>query len=352
MSDSLENGKVSRGRLAIVDDDEAMLFSLKRILSFYGFETVGFAFAADALSAVEANPLSFDAVLTDLNMPGMDGIELMNAIKALDKDAVVIVLTGFPSADNAISALRGGAFDFLEKPYSNEVLALTLDKGVELRRLRKSMAEQRTTMAAALDSRSEELRNALSLLSSSYMKTMEIIVSILELKEHGAIQHCIRVGRRCVFLASLLGVPKGKDLEEIGHGTILHDIGKVGIPDAILDRRASLTRDEDEILRRHPKIGYDIINTIPDTAIASEIVLSHHERFDGSGYPRGLSGEKICLGARIFSVIGYYDKLRFVNGLSQEDALREIVNGAGSSFDPVIVEAFKSKIDAFESIGF
>jgi FixJ family two-component response regulator len=160
------NERSDKGRVAVVDDDEAMLGSLRRILSFFGFAADAYQSAQAAIAAYKADPERYDAILTDLNMPGMDGLELMRQIKTIDKDAVIVVLTGFPSADNAISALRNGAFDFLEKPYSNEVLCLTLERGVEHKRLRKARAEYQQALERELGIRTKDLREALSSLEN------------------------------------------------------------------------------------------------------------------------------------------------------------------------------------------
>ena len=353
MTDPQQPQRNSRGRIAVIDDDAAMLLSLKRILGFNGFEVIDFTSASAAIEAIKPNPSSFDTILTDLNMPGVDGLSLMRSIKEIDKDAVIVVLTGFPSAENAISALRNGAFDFLEKPYSNEILSLTLDKGVELRHLRKSLEDYHKNLENMLEIRSRELRNTLSRLNEAYMNTMEVIVALLELKEAGTAQHSIRVGRRTAHLAALMGIKQGsKELESIRRGALLHDIGKIGIPDSILNKPAKLDEEEMLFMKRHPQIGHDIVSTIPEMEAAAEIVLSHHERFDGKGYPRALAGTDICIGARIFSVIDAYDAIRFDRcyrkGTSMEESLAEIEKASGTQFAPDVVEAFKVHIEEID----
>jgi len=343
-----------RGRVVVVDDDEAMLFSLKRILTYYGFDVTPFGSAESALSYIREDSSSFDVILTDLNMPVMDGLELMRCAKDADPEIVIVVLTGFPSADNAISALRNGAFDFLEKPYSNEMISLTLDRGIELRKLRRSLKSYHQNIEEMLDERGKELKTALSKLNDSYMKTMEVIIALLELKGQDTAKHSVRVGKRAVRLAELLGIGGARQLETIRRGALLHDIGKIGIPDSILNKPGKLDANEIEIMRLHPKMGYDIVATIPEMEDAAEIVLSHHERFDGTGYPRRLSKGGICVGARVFSVIDTYDAIRFDRcyraGAPLENALAEIELGAGSQFDPEIVRVFKENVQDIDRL--
>ncbi len=344
----------NRGRVAVVDDDEAMLGSLKRILSFHSFEVTPFNTADAILDFMRTTPDAFDAILTDLNMPGMDGLELMRLIKEIDPESVIIVLTGFPSADNAIAALRGGAFDFLEKPYSNEVLSLTIDRAVEMRKLHYSLKNYHLNLESMLDDRSKELRGALVKLNEAYMQTMAVIVALLELKEPDTAKHSMRVSKRALFLAGKMGLRDPRLLESIRRGGLLHDIGKVGVPDSILNKPERLDEEEMKSMRMHPKMGYDIVNTIPDMQEAAEIILSHHERFDGKGYPRRLAGKEICVGARIFSIIDSYDAIRFDRcyrkGSSRDESLSEIERGSGSQFDPEIVAVFKSNIAEIDKL--
>jgi putative nucleotidyltransferase with HDIG domain len=346
--------KLSRGNVAIVDDDEAMLTSLKRILGFYGFSIKEFISGNSALEAFKASPEAFDVVLTDLNMPGIDGIELLRQIKEFDEGSVVIVLTGFPSADNAISALRGGAFDFLEKPYSNEVLSLTLDKGIELRRLRRSMASHQKTIETALDERSRELRKTISKLNEAYFNTLQVIVSLLELKEPNTAEHSKRVSSSCAALASASGMPEGPEKEALRCGAMLHDIGKIALPDEVLKKGDALSDEETELFKKHPKTGFEIVSTIPDMEMAARIVSQHHERYDGKGFPDGLAGDQILKGARILAVVNAYDKLRNGEkpgqGVSKEAALASIESLSGTEFDPACVALLKANSDALNSL--
>lgn len=343
-----------RGRLIVVDDDDAMLTNLQKILSFYGFLVMPFNSAENALEKAISDKNSFDAILTDFNMPGMNGIEFIERLRQTDPEAVAVFLTGYPSAENAISALRAGAFDFLEKPFSNEHLAITLDKAVELKQLRRKVENYRCHLEEMLQERTRELRSTLRKLENAYMTTMEVIVALLEAREPSTASHSKRVSDRTVFLSRKMGISEEKELEAISKGALLHDIGKIGIPDNILKKPGKLSPEEMEIMRSHAEIGYKIISTIPDMEAAAEIVYSHHERFDGKGYPKGLKGENISLAARIFSVIDTYDAIRFDRcyhkGTSMKEALAEIEKASGIQFDPYVVKCFKENINEIDRI--
>ncbi len=343
-----------RGRIIVVDDDDLMLNNLQRILSFYDFSVIPFHSAKEALFKILVDKDSYDAILTDLNMPEMNGIEFIQAVKKEDPDAVPIFLTGYSTSENAIGALRAGAFDFLEKPFSNEHLAMTLDKAVEMRRLRRYLEAYRFRLEELLEERTSELRKTLKRLEGAYMTTLEVIISLLEVREPDTAQHSRRVSERTLFLAKQSGITDKVMLESIRRGALLHDIGKIGIPDAILKKPGRLTPEEMDIMRTHALIGFNIINTIPDMEHAADIVRSHHERFDGKGYPRQLAGKDICVGARLFSIIDTYDALRFDRcyhkGIPMMEACAEIEKNAGTQFDPEIIAVFKSNIEELDKI--
>lgn len=345
---------ICRGRLIVVDDDSAMLKTLSNILSHFDFDSKLFSSAEAALKHVIAEPQSFDVILTDLNMPGMNGLEFIKKAKELDHDTIAVFLTGYPSSENAVGALRSGAFDFLEKPFSTEHLLLTLDKAVSMRRLSRELENHKLHLADMLEERTQELRNALKRIEQSYMTTMDVIAALLEAREPDTARHSKRVCDRAVFLTSKIFPGNDKLLNIMERGARLHDIGKIGIPDAILNKPGKLTPEEMQIMRTHTEIGYKIISSIPDMQEAAEIVRSHHERFDGQGYPKNLKGEEIYIGARIFSIIDTYDAIRFERcykgAISQAEALVFIDENTGTQFDPEVVRVFKQYINEIDQI--
>jgi HD-GYP domain-containing protein (c-di-GMP phosphodiesterase class II) len=199
--------------------------------------------------------------------------------------------------------------------------------------------------------RSVSLREAYRRLEGAYRGTMEALVAALDARECETHRHSERVAKYARFLAENMGV-KGGELEDIYRGALLHDIGKIGVPDAILLKPASLTEEEWTIMKKHPEIGERILLGVAFLKPAAELVLSHEERFDGAGYPRRLRGEEIPLGARIFAVMDALDAMAFDRpyrkGMPFEAAVAEIRRGAGAQFDPKVVEVFGENAPTLE----
>ena len=203
-------------------------------------------------------------------------------------------------------------------------------------------------------SKSGQISDALEQTKASYQFTLEAMVAMLDAREREISQHSKRVRDLTMALARHIGV-ESPELEEIGRGALLHDIGKIAIPDSVLQKPGALDGDEWDVMKNHPQIGFSFLASSAFLKTAGEIVLSHHEHFDGHGYPRGLKGEEICLGARIFAVIDAYDAMRsrriYKTLMSAEDALKEITLKNGTQFDPMVVKAFIECQAQIEEIG-
>jgi putative nucleotidyltransferase with HDIG domain len=284
-----------------------------------------------------------DIVITDLRMPEMDGVQMMEALRNVSDEIVTIMVTGYASTDSAIAALRAGAYDVIRKPVNIAELEFVLNRAIERRRLRGQLAEYRVHLEDMLRERTQSLDEALTALAGSYMATMEALSTALEKRERQVAAHDKRGAEYAAILARTMGVPDS-EIVTINRGAMLHDIGKIGVPDAILGKPGPLTDAEWKIMREHPAIGYQIVHAIPFLKAEADVVYSHHERYDGKGYPRGLKGEKICLGARIFAVADAFEAMRtdrpYRKALSLERAIREITDGSGTQFDPEVVAAF------------
>jgi response regulator RpfG family c-di-GMP phosphodiesterase len=276
-------------------------------------------------------------------MPNMDGIQLLQAVRALDPDAAVIVLTGAADVKTAIDSLKFGAYDFIMKPVNVDELMIAADRALERRQLLIERREYQAYLELRVEEATRDLQSAFRQLQDTYRSTLEALGSALDTRDIGTEAHSRRVHGYSLATARQHGVPEN-DLRDIGHGVLLHDIGKIGIPDAILLKPGPLTPDEWNVMRRHPEIGRRVIENIPFLRGAVPIVYHHHERWDGSGYPLGLNGSAIPVGARIFAVVDAFDAMTFdrpySKAISFEAAKAEILRCAGTHFDPSVVESF------------
>jgi len=282
-------------------------------------------------------------IVTDLKMPLMSGIELLQGIRTADGDAAVIVLTGAADVKTAIDSLKLGAYDFIMKPVNVEELLIAADRALERRQLLIERREYQQMLEARVEQATHDLVAAFRELEDTYRATLEALGSALDSRDVGTEAHSRRVHGYALATAREYGVPE-HDLRDLAHGVLLHDIGKIGIPDGILLKPAPLTEEEWVTMRTHPEIGKRLIEGIPFLRGAVAIVWSHHEKWDGSGYPRRLAGEAIPLGARIFCIVDAFDAMTFdrpySRAISFEAAKAEIKRCAGAHFDPAVVESF------------
>ena len=336
----------------VVDDDPSIRKLLRQMLMIEGYEVETASSAAEAIQKVTGSKGTYAALITDLEMPGMTGLELLSALSEADESIIKIVISGHATADNAIACLRHGAYDFVEKPLHHEQILAVLERAMEYNRLLRENKRYHNYLEEMVAEKSEALGLALEEVKTSYTFTLEALVAMLDARESDTGQHSIRVRDATIILASHLGIG-GEELENIARGALLHDIGKIAIPDAILLKPGPLNDEEWEIMRSHPEVGYKILSSSPFLEEACEIVRSHQEKFDGSGYPRRLARDEICLGARIFAVCDTYDAMRsdrvYRSAMPPADAVAEIKLGSGTHFDPRVVKAFLECCDELET---
>jgi len=277
-------------------------------------------------------------------MPGGSGIDLLKFLQENSPDVPVILMTGNPELETAAEAIRAGsAVDYLSKPFSTKQILRTVTRAVEIknvrdenRRLTAENERYRLHLEDLVKEKSAELVKA-------YDFTLEAMVAMLDAREKATGQHRVRVRDLSLILGQALHL-SSSDLEDLARGTLIHDIGKISIPDAILLKPGKLTKEEWVLMKNHAQAGYEIIKSSARLAPAAELILSHHEKFDGSGYPRGLTGKEICLGARLFSVIDAYDAMRSVRAykdpIPATEAVDEVIRCCGTHFDPEVVQVF------------
>jgi response regulator RpfG family c-di-GMP phosphodiesterase len=299
----------------------------------------------------------FDLIVTDVKMPVMDGFSLMKNLGDLTDQIPVVVITSFGDIDVAVDAIRLGAYDYIVKPFNISQVTISVQRALERRQLlleniqyKKSLEHKVVEKTIDLIRKNKKLEQQAKLLEGllrdlreSYEATLDAMVSAIESRDCETKHHCRRVQVYAVMLAQRLGVTP-EQLVDISYGSLLHDVGKIGVPDAILLKPGKLTDAEWEVMRRHTLIGHQMISRIKFLRGAADIVLHHHERWEGGGYPHSISGEEIPLGARIFSIIDTFDamtsKRPYKEALPIAHARAEIQRCAGTQFDPRIVQEF------------
>jgi len=329
-------------RILVVDDEPAIRSIIAAMLTRLGYSPTVATNADDALQRLREDA-AYDLVLSDIMMPGIDGIALLDRITSDHPDTPVVLITAVQDVHIATNAFRHGAFDYLLKPFERAQLERVVTRAVEHRRLHQQNLLYRHNLEGMVSARTDQLRATLQELQRSYDITIEAMGDALDLRDQETEGHSRRVTAYTVALARALGVDADQ-LRIIAHGAFLHDIGKIATPDRILLKPGRLEPDEMAIMRNHCRCGYEMVRKIPFLTEAAEIVYAHQERFDGTGYPRGLRGEEIPLGARIFAIADTLDAMTsdrpYRKGTTLSGAQQEIARCSGTQFDPRIVEVF------------
>ena len=330
----------SGARILIADDDAQIRDILREFLEKeYECSTAGSA--EEALAVLASG--GFDLVLSDITMGGMSGLEMLPHVHALAPDTVVVMISGQLSIDSAVEAMRAGAFDYVVKPFDLEHVELAVRRALEHRALVESKRRHETYLEETVARRTEELDRALRSLEGSYRQTLKALVAALEARDAETHGHSERVVNFSLRLGRELGLD-ADGLRDLEFGSLLHDIGKIGVPDSVLRKPARLNDGEWERMREHPLHGQRILGGIEFLEGAARVVAQHHERWDGSGYPLGLKGDEIDVNARIFAVADAFDAMVsdrvYRRGRPYEEAAAELERFAGSQFDPAVVAAF------------
>jgi response regulator RpfG family c-di-GMP phosphodiesterase len=332
------DGAGARPRVLVVDDDPAIRRVLVRVLGG-GYDL------REATSGEEAEEMfaaaGADLVLSDLQMPGIGGMELLQRCKARDDTVAFILLTGAGSLENAIHALRLQADDYLLKPFNLEEVTLAVERALRHRAL---LRENRFYQRHLEDRVAEQARE----LEDLFVDALLSLANAVEARDDYTGNHVGRVARRAVATGREMGLA-GDELRHLWVGALLHDIGKIAVPDEILRKPARLTDAEYEVMKRHPEIGAAIMSRSAFLRPALPAVLHHQERWDGAGYPAGLRGEAISLQGRIIAVVDTFDAIvssrPYRPGRPPEAALAEIERCSGTQFDPAVVAAFRRALE-------
>jgi putative nucleotidyltransferase with HDIG domain len=329
-------------RVMVVDDEEAVRSVVAALLARCNYAITLVESADEALARLQQDP-DYDLILSDIMMPGTHGLTLLDHIGMDYPGLPVVMCFAVNDVHVATNAFRRGAFDYLLKPFERAEIEDVVMRGVEHGRLRKQNATYRENLEAIVRARTGRLRSTMQDLERSYDITLEAMGDALDLRDHETEGHSKRVTAYTITLARAMGLASD-DLRVIARGAFLHDIGKIATPDAILLKRGRLNAEETSIMREHCERGYEMVRKITFLREAAEIVYTHQEQFDGNGYPRGLRGDEIPLGARIFAIADTFDAMTsdrpYRKRTSVAHAIHEISRGAGTQFDPQIVEVF------------
>lgn len=319
-------------RILVIDDELETCELLKDILEDAGFSVSIAVSGGEGLRLIKQHLP--DLIICDVVMEGVNGIGVLSELKSTGISIPVIMISAYGTHDKVVQALELGAQDFIAKPFRPKNIVDTVKKVLEISR-------------APIEERERLLKGELSpirrLLRDSYMSILKSFAIILESKDPYIREHSMRVTKYAVMLAHELGL-KPEEVEVIENTGQFHDIGKVGVSDTILQKPDELTAEEWEHMKRHPVIGYEIVEPLKLLHIALPGIRHHHERFDGQGYPDRFKGEEIPLSARILAIADAYEALTatrpYRKARSPDEAVEELKRCAGTQFDPVLLDKF------------
>ena len=324
----------------VVDDDSALRHLVRRWSESFGFETHEAETAEQALDFLDYH--AFEIAVCDVTMPDASGVWLASQIRDEHPDTAIIMATGRHDMELAVASLRNDVVDYLLKPFTRERLGEALALGRDWHNSVAGVEQFQHALEDRLRTRRASVAASLAEVQATCEAALDGLLKMMQLHIRDGRGHATRVAALAIALADELGL-RGDLIETIERGALLHDIGKLDMPSSILCKPAMLDDDEWRVMRTHPQVGYDLLKNQPRFTEAAEIVLSHHEAYDGSGYPRGLAGEAIPLGGRILAIADSYDSMTHPHTqrppMAPMMALREIERCRGRQFDPACAEA-------------
>jgi putative nucleotidyltransferase with HDIG domain len=285
----------------------------------------------------------FSLIISDIKMPEIDGIELLKRVNALNPKMMVIIMTAYPEIDLAVETMRTGAYDFIIKPVDLDLVVLSVKKALEKKRLGEEIEAYHKNLERLVEARTAELLKALLVVKKDHLDSVKVLAEAIDAKDPYTRGHSDRVRRMSLRIALPMGFAEDR-LENLEYGALLHDIGKIGIKDEVLQKPGVLSPKEYQYIQEHPLIGVKIVEGMDFFKDKIPMIRNHHEHFDGSGYPDGLIGEAIPLEARIIGVPDAFDAMTSLRphceAMPLKEALKEMEKGRGKQFDPHILEIF------------
>ncbi len=339
---------MSKGTILVIDDEETMCNLLKDSLSQEGYKVTATQKAKDGLKIAQNN--SFDLIITDLKMPEIDGIEMIKKIKEFGVDNTIVVITAYPSFETVREALHLGAYDYVTKPFNLEEIYFVVKRAVGFHQLKlankklmKELGEENIILENKVEERTRHLRKLYHDMQSAYMATVKALAQAIDAKDHYTHSHSEHVTKYAVAVAKEMEFSI-RETDILREACQLHDLGKIGIHDYILNKSDELTEKEWDEIRLHSLRGAEILEPLTFLDGVITLVRQHHERYDGTGYPNGLKGEEIELGARIIAVADAFDAMiserPYRKAYSKEYAVSKLKENGGTQFDPEVVKVF------------
>ena len=321
-------------KVLVVDDEASLRAVIKERLEISGFSVDEAPDGRVALEKIGA--ANYSVLLTDIRMPEIDGITLLREATRRSPDTAGIVMTGFAELDTAVAALKIGAFDYITKPFNFDVLFVTIRNAIRKKAVERELEDYRLNLE-------NKIREQTDLINSMYVRSIDALIKALEAKDFYTRGHSQRVTMYSVAIGKALGfTPAG--LENLRRAATLHDLGKIGVRESLLNKPGHLTDEEFGEFFRHPEAAIRILEPIPFFKPLLPAILHHHERYDGTGYPKGLAGVEIPIESRIMAIADAFDAMTstraYRQALPTESANAEIVRCSGSQFDPEIVALF------------
>lgn len=329
----------------IVDDEAGVRHLMRRWLESRGYAVAVAPGADQALDILSATPTA--VALCDLRMPGHDGLWLASQLRREYPDTAVIIATGLNDVSAVVESLRQGVVDYLTKPFERDRLCQAVSRGVEWHKAARETREWRERLEGEMESRRAHLEEVIASQFVDSDEDLDVLLATLTATHPDIYAHSCRVAALTGKLARSLDI-SGAELAAIEHGALLHDIGKLAMPDAVLRKPAPLTVEEMRLVRHYPAIGYELVSPIEFLAGAGEVIRDVQERVDGAGYPSARRGDDVALGARIVAVIDTYDTMTrarvYRDAVTPLEAVEEITRGRGTQFDSRVVDAFLATV--------